>query len=132
MILRNNRVEVHYQIDAETMRSSARPPGDRVLGVDKGYTEAFTDSDGEHHGDRLGELLAAESDHRAIKNTRRAKIRVIAEKLPPRAICRKRRASRSTTSVRSNGPAATGVLNLKSAPWCFAPLMPWWTRRARL
>ena len=80
MILRDNRVEVHYQIDAKTMRSSARPHGDRVVGVDKGYTEAFTDSDGKHHGDQLGELLAAESDHRKIKNARRAKIRAIAEK----------------------------------------------------
>ncbi|OCB20033.1 MULTISPECIES: zinc ribbon domain-containing protein [Mycobacterium] len=80
IILRNNRVEVHYQIDSGSMRSSLRPSGDRVIGVDKGYTEAFTDADGDHHGDGLGERLAAESDHRRIKNERRAKIRAIAEK----------------------------------------------------
>ncbi|WP_446224302.1 zinc ribbon domain-containing protein [Nocardia sp. IBHARD005] len=41
-ILRGNRVEVHYQINAETMKSSNRPVGNRTLGVDKGYTEVLT------------------------------------------------------------------------------------------
>lgn len=79
LILRGGRVEVHYQIDADTMKSSARPAGDREIGVDKGYTEALTDSDGQHHGTELGELLARESDYRKTKNARRAKIRSVAE-----------------------------------------------------
>ena len=57
LILRGGRVEVHYQIDASQMRSSQRPCGDRTIGVDKGYTEALTDSDSDHHGVRLGGLL---------------------------------------------------------------------------
>ncbi len=80
LILRDQRVEVHYQIDADTVKSSARPAGDRAIGVDKGYTEVLIDSDGEHHGMELGELLAGESDYRKTKNARRAKIRSIAEK----------------------------------------------------
>ncbi len=80
LILRGGRVEVHYQIDAGAVKSSARPAGDREIGVDKGYTEVLTDSDGQHHGPELGELLSRESDCRKAKNARRAKIRSVAEK----------------------------------------------------
>ncbi|MDH6461342.1 transposase [Micromonospora sp. A200] len=78
LILRGGRVEVHYQIDAAEMRTSQRPCGDRTLGVDKGYTEALTDSDGKHHGTSLGELLTGESDRLKERNRRRAKLRSIA------------------------------------------------------
>lgn len=78
LILRSGRVEVHYQIDAAQMRSSQRPCGDRRLGVDKGYTEALTDSDGQPHGEQLGVLLSSESDRLKERNRRRAKLRSIA------------------------------------------------------
>jgi transposase len=78
LILRGGRVEVHYQIDAAQMRSSQRPCGQRTLGVDKGYTEALTDSDGGHHGTNLGQLLTSESDRLKERNRRRAKLRSIA------------------------------------------------------
>ncbi|WP_207232381.1 RNA-guided endonuclease TnpB family protein [Micromonospora kangleipakensis] len=78
LILRGGRVEVHYQIDASQMRSSQRPCGQRTIGVDKGYTEALTDSDGQPHGVRLGMLLASESDRLKERNRRRAKLRSIA------------------------------------------------------
>ncbi|MFG1828835.1 RNA-guided endonuclease TnpB family protein [Micromonospora chersina] len=78
LILRGGRVEVHYQIDASQMRSSHRPCGDRTIGVDKGYTEALTDSEGARHGHRLGELLSGESDRLKERNRRRAKLRSIA------------------------------------------------------
>ncbi|MFE9692100.1 RNA-guided endonuclease TnpB family protein [Micromonospora sp. NPDC005806] len=78
LILRGGRVEVHYQIDASQMRTSQRPCGQRTLGVDKGYTEALTDSDGVHHGTSLGQLLMSESDRRKERNGRRAKLRSIA------------------------------------------------------
>ncbi|MFE5123104.1 zinc ribbon domain-containing protein [Streptomyces sp. NPDC056669] len=84
MILRNGRVEVHYAIDAETMPSSKRPCGSRKIGVDKGYTEVLTDSDGKHHGPELGQLLSSESDHRKAKGQRRAKLRALAEKAEQR------------------------------------------------
>ncbi|WP_202918874.1 zinc ribbon domain-containing protein [Saccharothrix deserti] len=80
LILRADRVEVHYTIDATTLTSSKRPCGDREIGVDKGYSEVLTDSDGHHHGTELGELLTGESDHRKTKNARRAKLRSIAGK----------------------------------------------------
>ncbi|MFE9690501.1 RNA-guided endonuclease TnpB family protein [Micromonospora sp. NPDC005806] len=78
LILRRGQVEVHYQIDASKMRSSQRPCGQRTLGVDKGYTEALTDSDGDRHGTRLGQLLTTESDRSKERNRRRAKLRSIA------------------------------------------------------
>ncbi|MFI0467991.1 zinc ribbon domain-containing protein [Saccharopolyspora sp. 5N102] len=80
LILRDGRVEVHYQIDASAMPSSANLAGDREIGVDKGYTEVLTDSDGQHHGTELGVLMTSESDYRKVKNVRRAKIRSVAEK----------------------------------------------------
>ncbi|MEU8261221.1 transposase [Micromonospora sp. NPDC048999] len=78
LILRGGRVEVHYQIDAAHMPSSQRPCGEATVGVDKGYTEALTDSDGDPYGTRLGELLTTESDRLKERNRRRAKLRSIA------------------------------------------------------
>jgi IS605 OrfB family transposase len=80
VILRGGRAEVHCQVDGSSLKSSARPHGARSIGVDKGYTEVLTDSDGVHHGPGLGVLLAAESDRLKIKNRRRAKIRAVAGK----------------------------------------------------
>ncbi|MGN9915036.1 RNA-guided endonuclease TnpB family protein [Micromonospora palomenae] len=78
LILRDGRVEVHHQIDAATMRTSQVPCGRATVGVDKGYSEVLTDSDGNHHGTELGTLLRAESDRRKNKGQRRAKLRSIA------------------------------------------------------
>ncbi|MCW3819729.1 transposase [Micromonospora sp. DR5-3] len=78
LILRGGRVEVPYQIDASGMRSSQRPCGEATIGVDKGYTEALTDSDGQPHGEQLGVLLSNESDRLKERNRRRAKLRSIA------------------------------------------------------
>jgi IS605 OrfB family transposase len=84
VILRDGRAEVHYQVDGASLKSSARPHGTRAIGVDKGYTEVLTDSDGDRHGLGLGVLLTAESDRLKAKNRRRAKIRAVAEKAAKR------------------------------------------------
>jgi hypothetical protein len=84
LILRDSRVEVHYQIDARSLPSAARPCGDREIGADKGYTEVLVDSDGVHHGPALGRLLSRESDRLKMKNARRAKIRSVAAKAAAR------------------------------------------------
>lgn len=84
LILRGGRVEVHYAMDAAHMKSSRRPSGGRKIGVDKGYTEVLVDSDGAHHGRKLGKLLTSESDHRKVKNQSRAKLRALAEKAEER------------------------------------------------
>lgn len=78
LILRGNRVEVHYTVDGTSLKSAQRPCGTWKLGVDKGYTEVLTDSDGRHHGPEFGALLTAHSDKLKERNARRAKLRSIA------------------------------------------------------
>ena len=75
----NGQVAVHYAVD-ETEVCTTRPCGDATVGVDKGYTEAYTDSDGERHGQGLGDLLAAESDHQKVKGQKRNQLQAVAEK----------------------------------------------------
>ena len=75
----DGQVEVHYALDEDTA-CSTRPCGTETVGVDKGYTEAFTDSDGERHGEGLGDLLAAESDDRKVKGQRRNQLRALEQK----------------------------------------------------
>lgn len=81
LILRDGRVEVHYAVEAEAA-CSTKPCGQQTIGVDKGYTEAFTDSDGETHGTGLGEVLSTESDYLKVKYQRRNKLKAIAEAKP--------------------------------------------------
>lgn len=75
VILRSGRVEVHYAIDV----MPAADCGGEIIGVDKGYSEVLVDSDGDHHGGELGDLLRSESDRLKLKNQRRAKLRAIAK-----------------------------------------------------
>lgn len=78
LILRDGKVEVHYTIDIETKADC----GNGVVGIDKGYTEVFTDSDGQKHGLGLGERLSAESDFLKRKYKNRNKLKAIAKKKP--------------------------------------------------
>jgi IS605 OrfB family transposase len=58
VILKGDAVEIHYA----TGKAEGRPCGTAEIGVDKGYTEAFTDSDGKHHGEKFGAVLTAYTD----------------------------------------------------------------------
>ncbi len=78
LILRDGKVEIHYTIDAPMDASC----GDATVGIDKGYTEVFTDSDGDKHGLGLGERLSQESDFLKKKYQNRNKLKAIAEKKP--------------------------------------------------
>ncbi len=78
LILRDGRVEIHHTIDAE----QSNPCGEGIIGIDKGYTEVFTDSDGDKHGLGLGERLSKESDALKKKYKNRNKLKAIAEKQP--------------------------------------------------
>jgi IS605 OrfB family transposase len=77
LILRNGKVEIHYAIDEESV-CSTKPCGNKTIGVDKGYTEVFVDSDGDRHGEGLGELLSKESDYLKLKYQRRNKLKALA------------------------------------------------------
>ena len=78
IILRNGKVEAHYA--AEEVKTN--DCGTQTIGVDKGYTEVLTDSDGEHHGVTLGAVLTKESDRLKKKYQRRNKLKAIAKKKP--------------------------------------------------
>ena len=75
----NGQVEIHYAVDEEAV-CSTRPCGDATVGVDKGYTEAYTDNEGDRHGEGLGDLLSAESDQRKVKGQRRNRLRTVEQK----------------------------------------------------
>src|SRR3979409_1168175 len=61
VILRGGGVEVHYQVDDTAVTSARRACGAATVGVDKGYSEVLVDTDGDHHGPELGELLRRHS-----------------------------------------------------------------------
>ena len=66
------------------------------IGVDKGYTEAFTDSDGVHHGAKFGAVMTAYSDQ--VAKTGQARNRLHALEKAHRAAGRTAKADR----IRSN------------------------------
>jgi IS605 OrfB family transposase len=76
LIIRGAQVEIHYQVEAKK-----KPCGTRVLALDKGYTEVFTDQNGRRYGKGLGKLLSEISDKRTLRGSRRAKLRALREKL---------------------------------------------------
>ncbi|NEO92667.1 MAG: transposase, partial [Moorea sp. SIO3G5] len=51
------------------------------IGVDKGYTEAFYDSDGQAHGQELGKVTTKKSDRICTKNRNRGKLWALHRKL---------------------------------------------------
>jgi hypothetical protein len=61
-----------------------RSCGAATVGVDKGYSEVLVDTDGEHHGTELGELLRRRSDTLKERNARRATLRSIANQAAQR------------------------------------------------
>jgi len=79
LILRSGQVEIHYTIDNTDARACGLP-GSKI-GIDKGYTEAFADSDGIFHGISLGKILSNETDSLNKKYQKRNKIGAVTETL---------------------------------------------------
>lgn len=87
----DDRVRVLYgvtqeQIDEWDGGRSSRPAGDisSMIGVDAGYTEAWVDSMGRHHGVELGSTLTERSDANKAKNQARNRLRAIANRAEAR------------------------------------------------
>ncbi|NES85260.1 MAG: transposase, partial [Moorea sp. SIO2B7] len=80
------RFEVHFLVDHGTVDI---PGNRRAIGIDKGYTEAFYDSDGQAHGKDLGKVATKKSvrvawpfGHRiCTKNRKRGKLWALHRKL---------------------------------------------------
>lgn len=81
LILKDGAVEIHYTVEAENV-CVTRKCGPKTIGVDKGYTETFTDSDGAIYGANLGETLSKQSDYLKAKYQRRYKLKAIAKNKP--------------------------------------------------
>ena len=81
ILLRDNgQVEVHYAVD-EAQVCSTRPCGEATVGVDKGYTEAYTDSDGERHGEGSGRpVVRRERPPQGQGNKAQSRLRDIEQK----------------------------------------------------
>lgn len=73
VIVRDGYTEIHYAAEKE----DGRECGDKILGIDKGYTEAFTDSDGQAHGKNFGTVLTEYSDKAAATNRQRNKLHAL-------------------------------------------------------
>ncbi|NEP49504.1 MAG: transposase [Moorea sp. SIO3C2] len=72
------RFEIHFLVDHGKVEISSEG---RSIGVDKGYTEALYDSDGQAHGKNLGKLATRKSDRICAKNRNRGKLWAIHRKL---------------------------------------------------
>jgi len=81
LILDDGKVAVHYTIPQKKFR----PAGDKVIGVDKGYTEAFADSEGRFYGTELGDVLTEGTEKRHGRGKARNKLHQIAKKKPHKA-----------------------------------------------
>ena len=72
------RFEVHFLVD----HGQVKIPADRRnIGLDKGYTEAFYDSDGQAHGKELGKVTTKKSHRICAKNRNRGKLWALHRKL---------------------------------------------------
>jgi IS605 OrfB family transposase len=58
IVVKDGYTEIHYAAD----KAEGRPHGDKMIGVDKGYSEAFTDSDGTAHGSDFGAVMTTYSN----------------------------------------------------------------------
>ena len=78
IILKDGRCELRvnnkYQVAADI------PKPHKAIGVDKGYTEVFTDNTGERHGEGFGKLLTKKSDFLDEKYKNRNKLWAIMKK----------------------------------------------------
>ena len=74
----DNRCELRVNFKYQTKVQTEKPY--EAIGVDKGYTEVFTDSTGERHGNDFGKLLTKKSDFLKEKYKNRNKLYAIMKK----------------------------------------------------
>ena len=79
LIIKDGMVEVHYLANNHKHASC----GTFVIGVDKGYSEVFADSEGDFYGQGFSKLLTPISNARTEKNKKRNKLIQIAKKSKP-------------------------------------------------
>ncbi len=82
LILKDGVVHVHKTIE----KASNKKCGDAIIGVDKGYSEAFADSEGNFYGDEFGKVLTESGDKIKHRGKARNKLFQILKKKPHKAI----------------------------------------------
>jgi transposase len=73
IIVKDGFTEIHYATD----KADGRVCGDQAVGIDKGYSEAFTDSDGQIHGPSFGAVLTQYSDKVSVTGKQRNKLHAL-------------------------------------------------------
>jgi len=76
VVLQGDHIEVHYGVDVESPKASTGA----VVGVDFGYSEVAVDSDGNHHGERFGDLMTEATEQRTAKGRNRGKLYALERK----------------------------------------------------
>jgi hypothetical protein len=76
IIVKDGFTEIHYAAE----KAEGRAHGSQEIGIDKGYTQAFTDSDGQAHGLQFGEVLSNYSDKTYATNKSRNKLHALEKK----------------------------------------------------
>lgn len=76
VVFKGGYTEIHYA----ATKGDGRPCGDKMMGIDKGYTEAFTDSDGVAHGEAFGKVLTEYSDKASATGKARNKLHALEKK----------------------------------------------------
>jgi hypothetical protein len=76
IVVKNGFTEIHYA----TEKAVGRKCGTQVLGIDKGYTEAFADSDGVMHGQEFGKTMTVYSDQVYATGKQRNKLYALEKK----------------------------------------------------
>ena len=77
ILLRNNKIEIHY---ATNKAPAKKPCGTQEIGIDKGYTECFADSNGQFYGKGFGEILTQYSDKTKKTGQSKNKLYALAQK----------------------------------------------------
>ena len=76
IIVKGDVTEIHYAHE----KDAGRPHGGQALGLDKGYSEAFVDSDGQAYGKHFGRILTDYSDRVAATGQARNKLHALEKK----------------------------------------------------
>ncbi|SMF85226.1 transposase, partial [Pseudobacteriovorax antillogorgiicola] len=76
LIMKDGYVQIHYAIKQKKFAKC----GDEILGIDKGYSEAFADSEGDFYGENLGKVLTSETENRNRRGKARNKLFQISKK----------------------------------------------------
>ena len=70
LILRDDHLEVHHTLE----KTVFEPCGEQTIAVDKGYTEAFADSEGNFYGVGYGKIMTSGTEVRHRKGIARNKL----------------------------------------------------------